>query len=573
MKFNRKCYLFFLFISLCFSYDHLLRDEEQVDTDYERETNIWAIELEEGTDPHLIAEKHGHDYVECLKHIGNFHVFRMKDGTVHGVTHPPHHHSEEIKWAEQQVEKQRVKRGFIDPLYGEQWHLHPSEPNAPYIDIEGAWEQGITGEGVTIAIVDDGVEYTHPDLAENFRMNSSWDFNYGDSDPFPDSTRDDHGTSAGGVAAAGDNSVCGVGTAYRAGISAIRLISKSSTDVQESAALCYKGNENHIYSNSWGPVDDGKRKEGPGRLAHLALESGIANGRNGLGSLYVWAGGNGRRSRDNCNYDGWANSRYTISIAAADFSGEQAWYSESCSMLIITAPSSGYGSKSITTTDLLGGRGTSRDDCTSTFGGTSAAAPIAAGVVALIVEANRNLTWRDVQAVLIDSAAEHKPKDSTWQRNGAGLMYSHSFGFGLINATRAVAVARKWINLPQNYTHSVISTPNFNFNDNDWHNISIQVTDEFVVEHNYIFFKAQCSRRGDLLIKLISPSGTQSYLTEEHGDNARDYDWRFGSIVNWGESSLGEWTLSVRDVRNPSLGVTIDSVDFTFFGHKEVNHG
>lgn len=251
--------------------------------------------------------------------------------------------------------------------------------------MERAWAEGITGRGVNIAVVDDGIQYDHPDLKDNYRRQLSYDFNYGDDNPYPDAASDDHGTSAAGVAAAGANTACGLGAAYNAGLSAIRLISVGSTDVQEAAGLGYKIKENHIYTNSWGPNDDGRRKEGPGTLASKTLTDGIKNGRDGLGSIYCWAGGNGRQSRDNCNYDGWANSRYTITIAATDYNGKQTPYSEPCSMLLAATPSSGSG-RSITTTDLMGYRGTSRDDCTSTFGGTSAAAPLAAGVMALVLE-------------------------------------------------------------------------------------------------------------------------------------------------------------------------------------------
>lgn len=325
--------------------DPSLRNEEVLWSEEDIETDEWAMKLEPGTNPQEIADRHGHEYCAQSNLEGVF-LFRQKPGTIHGVTHPHHHESKEICWMEKQVARQRIKRGFQDPLFPGQWHLHGS-PNEFTVNAEGAWAQGITGRGVNIAIVDDGIEYNHPDLADNYKKELGFDYNYGDSDPFPDSTRDDHGTSAAGVAAAKDNSVCGVGSAYRAGLSAIRLLAKSSTDFQEAGSLSHKMQDNHIYSNSWGPIDDGRRKEGPGKLAADAIDLGIHAGRSKLGSLYVWACGNGRRSRDNCNYDGWANSKYTITIAAIDYSGEQAWYSEPCSMLIVTAPSSGYGMFSI----------------------------------------------------------------------------------------------------------------------------------------------------------------------------------------------------------------------------------
>lgn len=287
--------------------------------------------------------------------LKGIYLFKKKNSTLFGITHPFHEESKEIIWYENQIARQLIKRiNIYDPLYNLQWHLH-SNDNVN-INVEKVWSKNITGEGIVIAIVDDGLEYTHPDLHDNYISSASYDFNYNDNDPFPDGPYDDHGTPAAGVAAARDNSACGVGSAYRAGLGGIRLLSQATTDAQEASALNYNYHINHIYSNSWGPIDDAKRKEGPGRLASLALENGVKNGREGRGSIFVWAAGNGAKNGDNCNYDGWANSRYTIAIAAVDNKGNQAWYSEPCSMLVVSAPSSGY-QLAITTTDLRGTRG------------------------------------------------------------------------------------------------------------------------------------------------------------------------------------------------------------------------
>jgi len=236
-------------------------------------------------------------------------------------------------------------------------------------------------------------------------------------------------------------------------------------------------------------------------------------------------------------------------------------------MLVVTAPSSGYGTKSIVTTDLLGTRGTSRDDCTNTFGGTSAAAPLAAGVVALILHANPNLGWRDVQGVLIESAGKHRDTDPSWATNGADYRYSHSFGFGIINTHVAVEVARVWKNFPAEIKNPYTIHPNVPFSDNNWHEALINVTDSIEIEHVDVFFKANCQRRGDIEIRLISPSGMVSYLAEQHGDTAANYDWRFGTIACWGEDSKGIWKLLVRDSRVGNNGGLITEVTLNIYGH------
>jgi len=424
----------------------------------------------------------------------------------------------------------------------------------------------ITGKGVVIAVVDDGIEYTHPDLEPNYAPECSFDFNYNDADPFPDANSDDHGTSASGVAAARDNNVCGVGSAPRARLSGIRVISKSSTDSQEAGSLSYKYDCNDIYSNSWGPIDDGKRKEGPGRLATAAIANGVKLGRHGKGSIFVWAGGNGRRNGDNCNYDGWANSRYTISIAAVDFNGLQSWYSESCSMLVVSAPSSG-DRRAITTTDLLGRRGTSGSECTSGFGGTSAAAPLAAGAIALILEANPELGWRDVQGVLIETATQNHPGDGDWKQNGAGHFVNHKYGYGLLNAFAAVQAAQTWHNygpeLAANYTNSTsIEIPDTSLPIL----FTVDVTETFILENVDLVFTANHPRRGDLKIVLQSPLGTQSVLAEVHPDMGASYNWRFGSNRCWGEIPAGVWTLKVSDERAGYFG-TVLGWTLNLYGH------
>ena len=97
------------------------------------------------------------------------------------------------------------------------------------------------------------------------------------------------------------------------------MIADYTTDAQEAQGLSYKNDLNQIYSNSWGPNDDGRRLEKPGRLTLSAMLDSVTNGRDGKGSIYVWAGGNGKSAGDNCNYDGYANSRFTIAIGAVDY--------------------------------------------------------------------------------------------------------------------------------------------------------------------------------------------------------------------------------------------------------------
>lgn len=157
-------------------------------------------------------------------------------------------------------------------------------------------------------------------------------------------------------------------------------------------------------------------------------------GRRGLGSIYVWASGNGGRRADNCNCDGYTNSVYTLSISSATQAGTKPWYLEECSSTLATTYSSGTPGKdgNIVTVDMdtsyfkslaknQNKWGNTSRLCTKSHTGTSASAPIAAGMCALVLEANRNLTWRDMQyLVVLTSRYEPLQYEPGWQMNAVG---------------------------------------------------------------------------------------------------------------------------------------------------------
>jgi furin len=261
-----------------------------------------------------------------------------------------------------------------------------------------------------------------------------------------------HGTRcAGEIAAVADNNICSVGVAYNSRIGGIRMLDGEVTDLVEATALSYNRDYIDIYSASWGPDDDGKTVDGPGFLALKAIEDGIKYGRRGLGSIYVWASGNGGKDDDNCNCDGYTNSIYTISISSATQNGNIPWYSEACSSTIASTFSSGsYEENQIITTDL-------RKSCTEAHTGTSASAPLAAGIIALTLEANPELSWRDIQHIIVETARPSNLSSSDWQLNGANRRVSHSFGYGMMDAVAMIDLAKTWVTVP-NQRKCIIET-------------------------------------------------------------------------------------------------------------------
>ncbi|MPC25592.1 Neuroendocrine convertase 1 [Portunus trituberculatus] len=230
---------------------------------------------------------------------------------------------------------------FNDPLYKVQWYLHNTGQLGHAgcdLNVTGAWRQGYTGRGVNISILDDGFQTTNADLAANYNPEVSYSVVHDgqpENDPSPrldpPKYSNSHGTyCAGVVAAVANNGVCGVGVAYDAKVGGVRIVDGTVTDIQEATAMSRHVGEVAVFSASWGPRDDGIHVEGPGRLATLALRYGVMQGRGGLGTIYVWASGNGGLVADNCNLDGYASSIYTLTVSALTDLGESTFYSEPC---------------------------------------------------------------------------------------------------------------------------------------------------------------------------------------------------------------------------------------------------
>lgn len=533
------------------------------ETEIHSHPHQWVMELKDGTDPLKVALRHNLEYEGTVKTMIHFHLFKSKSERKknHVEIESRLESDTKITFFEAQHKKMRFKRAYRvnDPSYPRQWHLHgPSKSN---IKANVGWENQRTGKGVTVAIVDDGLQWSHPDLSPNYRSDLAIDVNEGDNDPNP-FHGDGHGTSAAGACCAAVNSICGVGSAPEASVTGIRLIAMPTADYEEAIALSHKSNDIDIYSNSWGPYDDGSSLETPGRVTQEMFERQVKVGRNGKGSIFIWAGGNGRENGDNCNYDGYANSRFTIAIGALNHNAKQSWYSENCAALVATAPSSGVLGYGITTTDLIGSDGYSLSDCTNDFGGTSAAAPIAAGAVALMLEERPNLTWRDVQHVLAKSSKKIDKDDSDWFTNERGFHHNHKYGFGLINVPNMLKISKEHSLVPK--IQKICSSGRINSerwipDTGQWvvqettlpsYHCQGDVRTIDFIEHVELVVYIVHSKRGQVEINLKGPDGTKSVLSEIHNDYHRNYPivgWTFRSMRHFGSEMIGMWTIGMRD--------------------------
>ncbi|KAJ5976053.1 Proprotein convertase P [Penicillium waksmanii] len=454
--------------------------------------------------------------------------------------------------------------GITDPIFKDQWHLfNPLQPGHD-LNVTGLWLEGVTGDGVVTAVVDDGLDMYSNDLKPNYFAEGSWDYNAGSPEPRPVLSDDKHGTRCSGEIAAAKNDVCGVGVAYGSRIAGIRILSAAISDEDEAASINYKYQHNDIYSCSWGPMDDGKTMDAPGMLIKRAMVNGVQKGRDGKGSVFVFAAGNGATYDDNCNFDGYTNSIYSVTVGAIDRNGDHPTYSESCSAQLVVAYSSG-GSSAIHTTDV----GTNQ--CYSGHGGTSAAGPLAAGSIALALSVRPDLTWRDIQYLMVETAVPVHEDDGSWQKSPSGRIFSHDWGFGKVDSYALVQKARDWeLVKPQAWYHSPWLRVHNDIPQGSQGLISrYTVTGDQMkdanfarVEHVTVTMNVNHTRRGDLSVELRSPSGIVSHLsvTRKYDDVKSGYeDWTFMTVAHWGESPLGEWSVIVKDtIVNEHSGQFVD---------------
>lgn len=530
-------------------------------------TDQFVIRVEGGPDAAKeLARKHGFIYLAQI--FNDFHHLKHKRLAKRSLEPSEEHHSAlssepQVKWFSQQTLKRRVKRDFQqidpsdneikiylnDPRWPQMWYLNRGQ--GLDMNVQSAWAQGVTGKGIVVTILDDGLEKDHPDIMRNYDKDASYDVNNHDGDPQPrydiiDSNR--HGTRcAGEVAADANNSVCAAGVAFDALVGGVRMLDGDVTDAVEAQSLSLNPEHIDIYSASWGPDDDGKTVDGPGPLASTAFKEGILKGRNGLGSIFVWASGNGGREHDSCNCDGYTNSMWTLSISSATENGLVPWYSEACSSTLATTYSSGMnGERQIVTTDL-------HHSCTSTHTGTSASAPLAAGICALALEANKKLTWRDMQHIVVRTARKANLHAKDWNVNGVGRNVSHSFGYGLMDAGAMVRLAKRWTSAPVQKLCEVRSNQADKLIPAKSHvELSLFVRCEHVryLEHVQAKLTLTASRRGDVHIYLTSPMGTRSTLLAQRpidGSRAGFQSWPFMTVHNWGENPDGLWKLEVHN--------------------------
>jgi len=544
-----------------------------------------------------------------------------------------------------------------DPLAGRQWHLLntgqavlgdtlPVAGND--LNVDGLFRNGIRGQGVTIAIVDDGLQIAHPDLAANVAAVAGKNFANQSNNPSPSNPdRDNHGTMVGGIAGAvGANNLGVRGVASAATLKGFNFLASnaqgnSNSNIEYSWWDGAEVADVEVFNNSWG--------SSPGNpnlpLAYsqndiTAYEQAMSGTRGGRGGIYVKAAGNnhnnGARSdgTDICSAD--TKNRNTgcipagrdprnnlfnvITVAAVRADGVRSSYSSTGSALWV----SGFGGENgwqrqvvpgqlairydpaILTTDVTGcAQGSNKNtslrntldgdqsaidstcNYTGKMNGTSAATPMVSGVAALLLETNPNLSYRDVKYILATTATRNDPNRAAvthsdgrvlvqgWTVNAAGRAYSNWYGFGVVNAARAVEVAENFQSLGA-------------LVDSGWRNTTrtvaigntsaaaARLTFQLAngarnIESVQLGFRVNHSNTRQLQFVLVSPSGTRSVVQPAFTAIGSGLNGVQRNFTNWDllssnafldENATGTWTLEVTDLGQAANAASRGNLEF-----------
>lgn len=443
--------------------------------------------------------------------------------------------------------------------FAEQWHLKRTTINGNTVNqhahVEEAWAVS-EGEGMTIAVIDDGFDLQHEEFSGSLKIAAPRDVTRNTDNPSPGNF-DHHGTACAGVACAnGLHHASGV--APKSKLMPIRLASALGSQDEADAFVWAADHGADVISCSWGPADgDWWDASDPAHnqiallpdSTRLAIDYATDHGRNGKGCVITWAAGNGNESADN---DGYASYSRVIAVGACNDQGTRSAYSDMGDALWCCFPSN-HGFASLTsgiwTTDRSGSVGYSGSDYTDDFGGTSSACPGAAGIAALILAHNPALRWDEMKDIIKRSCDRIDSAGGGYDSNGHSLQY----GYGRINAKRAVEMAQP-IQPAYITIHSAIK--DVAIRDLRISSLGVAVGDTKPLQDIIVHVDIEHTYIGDLIVRLAPPAdmGMNSVVLHNRtGEGQNNIKGSF-DVVNVpsladfiGLSPAGTWTLKVSD--------------------------
>uniref|UniRef100_A0A8C5CHL4 Furin (paired basic amino acid cleaving enzyme) b n=1 Tax=Gadus morhua TaxID=8049 RepID=A0A8C5CHL4_GADMO len=489
-------------------------------------TNTWAVRVIGGAgEADRIARKHG--FVNHGNVFGEYYHFRhhgveKRSLSGHRGTHVRLQSEQQVVWAEQQVVKSRRKRDVFkdptDPEFPKQWYL--SNPTNQDLNTKEAWAKGFTGRGVVVTILDDGIEKDHPDLRRNYDPEASYDVNDGDADPQPRYTQRNE-----------NRYLC------------LRWVMCSYyyCDEMNSAALTRALTSRCKRIHVLGPY-----------MRFMCLDgSGISLFK--LIKCHIFLRG--------CLYP----CPILMKVHILSIYSQNKYSKKNIHMLPLSSAVIVHFVRGLISTDPSIGLNVSLRFLVKTArSGTSLTTRFACSM---------NLTWRDMQHLVVRTAQPGRLSAADWKANGVGRRVSHSYGYGLLDAGAMVSLAQNWtsVGLQHQCVHTMLTEPRevgvklvFSRSvDACWGRPEVVSS----LEHAQARLTLRHRQRGKLAIHLTSPLGTRSTLLSPRPN---DYspegfeDWSFMTTHSWDEDPRGEWTLEIENV--PADGGVLSQFSLVLWG-------
>ena len=369
-----------------------------------------------------------------------------------------------------------------DPLFAGQWALEnvagAERGTGGDVDAPRAWAYTLGSPTVTIAVLDDGVQLDHPDLEPNI-ASAGRDFTvYPPAEGAqPRVAADRHGTSVAGIAAArGDNGVGVSGVCPLCRILPIRVQGSSNLGVAEAFRYAVAQGAD-VITNSWGYAPSVRTRgavAGVDAAVRDAIDSAAREGRGGRGTLIVF--GMTNEPVDNCSAHPDVSALESVVAVGVSDRDDRIGGSGfgACMDLVAPAKPERLATPGSTTTDRTGIDGHVEGDYFDGFGGTSAAAPLVAGIAGLLLSLNPDLTRTDVARILEHTADKIDPEHAAYDAAG----FSVHAGYGRVNAARAlvpsveITVTPSRVAPGEPFSVTVTATAPFGLRNVSWHAVA-----------------------------------------------------------------------------------------------------
>lgn len=478
----------------------------------------------------------------------------------------------------------------VNPLFTDQWYLkNVGQRGAPGIDINiGSLWSEFTGRGVIVAVNDDGMDLTHPDLVANLLTDLTFDSANGVTGRGFSNAGNSHGTVVGSIIGMANNGMGGIGVAFESKIVAGLAIGSNVNYANLFLANLASGAA--VSCNSWGQdpafgENFGASGSTSDQAWNAAMLRCVTEARGGLGMVIEVSGGNERPNMADTALSNFTGARYTIAVGAMDHTGKVTDYSTPGASLLVSAPggvatapqssNTGFG---IVSADVISEGGYNKTtgatgDYSYQNQGTSYSGPMVAGVAALMLQANNKLGFRDVSTILAMTARQTDTSSSTWVNtsgstwNLGGMHFSRDHGYGLVDAKAAVHLAESW-NIAAGTVANwrsvdAVAVAGSTVIPENTAGVSVtaSMASNISIERIEVLMELDAAAPSQLRATLTSPGGTtitlfDGPLTRELANGAPNMNlpesawpgvFSVGATAFLGEQSAGTWTITLFD--------------------------